>query len=115
MIGRGKPIFETCLPDRETGLSYRQCRAPTLNLPLVISSVVLAFLFSGVALYVIARWIQVSYATCLRAGYAVLTSQMLIQRRHGSVLVYIRKKRFDITYTGYAPFLAKHPLFHLRG
>ena len=74
----GVPLFETC--PRVAGFrGYRQCRDPPSNVLFVAVLSGLAVLSSGVLLYIMIRWLQ---------------------RRHGSLVVWLKKKQFDITYHG---------------
>lgn len=78
----GRPVFETCSTDPSLplpgNLPYRQCRQEPLNLGVIAGGVV-AGLLSLYGSYVLVKWLQ---------------------RRHGSIVVYLKKKRFDITYHG---------------
>ena len=79
----GSPLFETCPTDSRLpfpgNLAYRQCRPPASNLILIVSVTVTSLMLGFYIIYSIVRWLQ---------------------RRHGSLMVYIKKKRFDITYHG---------------
>jgi hypothetical protein len=80
MIGRNAPIFEKCNPHPVTGQRYRECSVVGPNLGLIIGLAVPGALLLFFLIYTFVKWIQ---------------------RRHGSLAVYIKKKRFDITYTGH--------------
>jgi len=79
----GVPIFETCATDPSLpypgNLAYRMCRQPPSQLLVIIGVTVPMFLIAMYTLYSIIRWLQ---------------------RRHGSIVVFLKKKRFDITYHG---------------
>ena len=78
----GRPVFETCSTNPSLpypgNLAYRQCRQEPPNLGAIAGGVV-AGLLSLYGSYVLVKWLQ---------------------RRHGSIVVYLKKKRFDITYHG---------------
>jgi len=79
MIGISGPIFEICPPDPKTGLKYRQCIPVPLNLPLILGTSIPAAHVIFALIYVFFRWVR---------------------KRHGSLSVYIRKKRFDVMHHG---------------
>jgi hypothetical protein len=80
MIGRNAPIFEKCNKHAVTGQGYRECNVVGPDVGLIAGVVVPGALVFFYIAYAFVRWIQ---------------------RRHGSVGVYIKKKRFDFTYTGH--------------
>jgi len=79
----GAPLFESCrtMPDLPFpgNLAYRQCRQGDSNLILIIGVSVPSLMIGLYTIYLIVRWLQ---------------------RRHGSLVVYFKKLRFDITYKG---------------
>ena len=79
MIGIKNPIFEICPPDPKTGLTYRQCIPVGINLPLILGTSIPATFIALGSIYVFFRWVQ---------------------RRHGSLTTYLRKKRFDLMHHG---------------
>ena len=79
----GSALFETCSTDPSLpfpgNLAYRQCRQPPSQLLVIIGVTAAVFLIIVYFVYSMVRWLQ---------------------RRHGSLVVFLKKKRFDITYHG---------------
>ncbi len=67
------PRFETC-PEVEGVYGWNQCEPAVSNLPVIAGGLAGFFVISVVLCYVFTRWAQ---------------------RRHGSVLTYARRKRYD--------------------
>jgi len=78
MIGKFSPIFETC-PTHADGRGYRNCEIPDQGIALILG---------------------VSLPLGLGFIFAVYTFVLWIRRRHGTLGVYLKKKKFDIQYSG---------------
>lgn len=78
MIGKYSPVFESC-PTHSDGRGYRVCSIPDSGLVLILGVSIPVGLAVLLLAYLFAKWIQ---------------------RRHGSIAVYMKKKRFDVQFTG---------------
>lgn len=79
MLGTASsPKFESCAKDRE-GRGYRQCQVPTTDFTVIGVAIGVVLFVTAILVYLFLKWVQ---------------------RRHGSLLVYMKKKQADFKRAG---------------
>ncbi|EKX40424.1 hypothetical protein GUITHDRAFT_113453 [Guillardia theta CCMP2712] len=93
MIGKAMPIFEACPTDVATGRSYRQCSASSSSLILDLAVALPTATLGLYLIYALSKWMQ---------------------RRHGSMVVYLKRKQLDFILTGRKLYLLPPDGAHYR-
>ena len=73
--GRTNPLFATCQPNQRDGRTFGQCVVPVSNMGTVIAIVIVVFLVLALVAWRLLLWVR---------------------RRHGTTLLYLKKKHMDL-------------------